>query len=144
MRQFLVLLTAGIVLLALTACGDLVQIEQTKADAAKIDAQALAVNAEAQRLQAETAASTTRALIAAQDARIADYQLILVLAFVLAAGSMGLSLAMALILRSAAKPQIVYQVVPPVPLAQIGTPDTWPEQRARQRALVRANQEVRQ
>ncbi|MCZ7554742.1 MAG: hypothetical protein M5U05_19565 [Anaerolineales bacterium] len=122
---------------------------QTRANAEAAQAEATHAQAEAERLaaettraQAETQARTAQALIDAQNARIADYQMVLILAFVLAAGAMGLSLAMAFMLRSANRQPLQptyyqrYQVTPADPQAQIGTPASWPEIRARDRALA--------
>lgn len=150
MGRFTILMSAGILALSLTACGDVIEVAQTRADADKITAQAQAAQGEAQRLAAETTRAqaeaqreSVKALIDAQNARVDDYRAILIMALVLAAGSMGLSLAMALIMRSTNRqPPQIYQIgpapqptLPPAP-AQIGQLDDWPEIRARQRAVA--------
>lgn len=150
-RMVILFLATGAILLS--ACGDIVKVAQTKADAERITAQGEAAQAEAERLAAETTraqaaaqARTTQALIDAQNARIDDYRAILILAFVLAALAMGLSIALAFALRRAQVqvPRITYQLMPPqMPQqTQIGTPDVYllPEERAKQRALQAANE----
>ncbi|MCZ7554760.1 MAG: hypothetical protein M5U05_19655 [Anaerolineales bacterium] len=148
-------MSAGILALSLTACGDIVEVAQTRANAEAAQAEATHAQAEAERLaaettraQAETQARTAQALIDAQNARIEDYRLLLTLAFILAAGSMGLSLAVALTLRNAGRQppaQIRYQLMLPTPPAdppaQIGTPAfvQFVQEREQRRALQARN-----
>lgn len=155
-RPLITLMAAGAMALLLTGCGDVVQVAQTQADAKRITAEAVQAEAEAQRLAAETTRAqaeaqreSVQALIDSQNGRIEDYRLLLTLAFILAAGAMGLSLAMALVMRSTNRqpPQVIYQVMPPIaptpaaPHAQIGTPAfmQFVQERERRRALQGRN-----
>jgi hypothetical protein len=91
MKRLLVLTLA---MLLLTACDT--QSERDQAEAAKLTAQS-------QLVQTQTNSDTVSALIDALNARVGDYQAVLTLAVLLAAGSMAVSVALVFALARLAR-----------------------------------------
>lgn len=124
-------------LLALLAACD-TQSERDRAEAQRLQAQA-------QLAQAQTQAAQSQALIDSQNGRIGDYQAILILAVILAAGSMAVSISVLLVLHKVARsqqPTVIYQIQAPQQ-AQLDDRYSWPEVRAQRRfAQLEAERKV--
>src|SRR5712692_7295623 len=75
------------------------------------DSQSERDTAAAQLAQARAQAAQSQALIDTQNARVSDYQAILILAMVLAAGSMAVSISVLLVLHRVARNQQTAQIV---------------------------------